>query len=187
MGVYSDASLLLNAVKLLAALDFQRDRDGAQSNLTLFASFAKSCRQDVLGLPSSIVTDIAAEDATEASLLLHLWLCSAYFSMQNLLAQNLQLVVQAANRNSVAQEAVNEFALAREQYLAEVQQHFALPAIQQKNFLDIVMGVFQAACLQLEHDHAGLIHTDKENSRVLNNRQVTIADLFISHAFHQLV
>ena len=89
VGVYSDAAVLLNAVKLLAALDFQRDRDAAQSSLTLFASFAKSCRQDVLGLPSSIVSDIAAEDASEASLLLKLLhFCSSACSLQLLSAHH---------------------------------------------------------------------------------------------------
>lgn len=77
---------------------------------------------------------------------------------------------QEASQHSAIQEEQHEVAAAKEAYLAEEQQRFVLPATQQKAFLNTVMDVFQAACLQLEHDHAGLIDADKENSRVLNNR-----------------
>lgn len=50
VGVYSDTTVLLNVVKHLASVDFQRDRDAAQGALSVLSSFAKSCRQDVLGL-----------------------------------------------------------------------------------------------------------------------------------------
>ena len=42
----------MNAVKAMAAVDFQRDREAAQAALSLLASFAKGGRQDLLGLSS---------------------------------------------------------------------------------------------------------------------------------------
>ena len=68
VGVYTDSSVLLHAVKSLAALDFHRDRDGAQSALTLIASFAKSCRQDVLGLPNNHIPAVALEERLQVCL-----------------------------------------------------------------------------------------------------------------------
>ena len=78
--------------------------------------------------------------------------------------------IQETSQPLVAENAQSDFTAAKAEYLAELQQHFVLPATQQKQFLDAVVGVFQAACIQLENDHTGLIDADKENSRVLNNR-----------------
>lgn len=47
-----------------------------------------------------------------------------------------------------------------------------LPSAKQLDFCLTVARVFGTACQQLESDHKGLIDADKENSRVLNNRQV---------------
>ena len=82
--------------------------------------------------------------------------------------------VQDTCESAAAGNAQNELAAARAAYLAEAQQRFVLPAAQQQEFRQTVMYTFQAACQQLEHDHDGLIEADKENSRVLNNRQVLL-------------
>jgi len=65
VGVYTDVALLLSAVKSLASIDFHRDREAAQAALTLLASFAKNCRQDVLGLPNQTFPALSVGDADE--------------------------------------------------------------------------------------------------------------------------
>ena len=65
MGVYADTTILLNVVKQLAAVDFQRDRDAAQGALSVLASFAKGCRQDVLGLGAQTLPAMSAQDAQQ--------------------------------------------------------------------------------------------------------------------------
>lgn len=67
VGVYSDASVLLGVVKHLAVFDFQRDRDVAQGSLSVLASFAKSCRQDVLGLGQQLLPALTAGEPDQAS------------------------------------------------------------------------------------------------------------------------
>ena len=67
VGVYSDASVLLGVVKHLAVFDFQRDRDAAQASLSVLASFAKSCRQDVLGLGQQLLPALIVGEADQAS------------------------------------------------------------------------------------------------------------------------
>jgi len=64
------------------------------------------------------------------------------------------------------------FATAKAEYLAETEQRFVLPSAKQQDFCLTVARAFGTACQQLESDHKGLIDADKENSRVLNNRQV---------------
>ncbi|KAA6426413.1 MAG: hypothetical protein FRX49_03524 [Trebouxia sp. A1-2] len=65
VGVYTDAAVLLTAVKSLASVDFHRDRETAQSALSLLASFAKSCREDILGLPNQAFSALSLQDADE--------------------------------------------------------------------------------------------------------------------------
>ncbi len=65
VGVYTDAAVLLTAVKSLASVDFHRDREAAQSALSLLASFAKSCREDILGLPNQAFSALSLQDADE--------------------------------------------------------------------------------------------------------------------------
>ena len=65
LGVYTDAAVLLSAVKSLASVDFQRDREAAQGALSLIASFAKSCRHDLLGLPNQAPPALSVGDAEE--------------------------------------------------------------------------------------------------------------------------
>jgi hypothetical protein len=65
VGVYTDAAVLLTAVKSLASVDFHRDREAAQSALALLASFAKSCREDILGLPNEAFSALSLQDADE--------------------------------------------------------------------------------------------------------------------------
>ena len=78
--------------------------------------------------------------------------------------------MQADSGSAAVMNAKQAYAAAKEIYLEEAQQHFRLPAAQQQELQQIVTSVFQAACRQLEQDHAALIDVDKENSRVLNNR-----------------
>lgn len=65
VGVYTDAAVLLTAVKSLASVDFHRDREAAQSALSLLASFAKSCREDILGLQNQAFSALSLQDADE--------------------------------------------------------------------------------------------------------------------------
>ena len=58
VGLYSEDTALLAAVKSLADPDFARDRDRALMVLLLLGHFAKGCREELLGL--------AAKDATAA-------------------------------------------------------------------------------------------------------------------------
>lgn len=60
---------------------------------------------------------------------------------------------------------------AQASYTAELQQRFALASSQQLLFRQIMFTVYDSACQQLERDHAALLAADRENSRVLNNRQ----------------
>lgn len=60
---------------------------------------------------------------------------------------------------------------ARASYTAELRRRFALPSSQQLAFRHSIYTLFDSACQQLERDHAALIDADRENSRVLNNRQ----------------
>lgn len=73
---------------------------------------------------------------------------------------------------STAKGGHNAFATAKAEYLAETEQRFVLSSAKQQDFCLTVAKVFGTACQQLEVDHKGLIDADKENSRVLNNRQV---------------
>jgi len=73
---------------------------------------------------------------------------------------------------STAKGGHDVFATAKAEYLAETEQRFVLPSAKQQDFCQTVARVFGTACQQLESDHKGLIDADKENSRVLNNRQV---------------
>lgn len=82
--------------------------------------------------------------------------------------------MQAASDAATAFAARQSFADAKQTYLEEAKLRFNLPAAQQQELQVIVNAVFQAACRQLEHDHQGLLESDKENSRVLNNRQVLL-------------
>ncbi len=72
---------------------------------------------------------------------------------------------------STAKGGHDAFATAKAEYLAEIEQRFVLPSAKQQDFCLTVARVFGTACQQLELDHKGLIDADKENSRVLNNRQ----------------
>lgn len=65
VGFYSDAAILLNAVKALASVEFHRDKEAAQSALSLLASFAKGCREDILGLPNATFPALLMGDADE--------------------------------------------------------------------------------------------------------------------------
>lgn len=82
--------------------------------------------------------------------------------------------MQEVDGSSAAKEAQTAFAAAKADYLAEVQQRFVLPSAQQQHMCQVVTGVFETAYQQLELDHKSLIDADKENSRVLNNRQVLL-------------
>lgn len=88
--------------------------------------------------------------------------------------------MQAANDSAAVTEARKDFAAAKQTYLEEAKLRYQLPVPQQQELHHIICTVFQTACRQLEHDHEGLIESDKENSRVLNNRQVLIAVLSCS-------
>lgn len=57
----------MNAVKVMAAVDFQRDKEAAQAALSLLASFAKGGRQELLGLPSSMLSALSLEDIDQVS------------------------------------------------------------------------------------------------------------------------
>ena len=80
--------------------------------------------------------------------------------------------MQAADDSAAVLEARKAFAVAKQMYMEEAQLRFTMPAAQQQELHQLILTVFQAACKQLEQDHAGLIEVDKENARVLNNRQV---------------
>lgn len=67
VGVYSDTAVLLNVVKHLAALDYRRDRDAAQGALSVLASFAKGCRQDVLGLGQPVLPALSPQTAEQVT------------------------------------------------------------------------------------------------------------------------
>ena len=79
--------------------------------------------------------------------------------------------MQAADDSAAVLEASKAFAAAKQMYMEEGQLRFTMPAAQQQELHQLILTVFQAACKQLEQDHAGLIEVDKENARVLNNRQ----------------
>ena len=70
VGVYQDAAVVVNAVKALASVDFVRDKEAAQTAVSLLASFAKSGRQDVLGLSSSKLSALSVEDNDEVTAVL---------------------------------------------------------------------------------------------------------------------
>ena len=55
----------MNAVKALASVDFVRDKEAAQTAVSLLATFAKSGRQDVLGLSSSKLPALSIEETDE--------------------------------------------------------------------------------------------------------------------------
>ncbi|KAL0026394.1 hypothetical protein WJX79_005678 [Trebouxia sp. C0005] len=151
VGVYTDAAVLLTAVKSLASVDFHRDRETAQSALSLLASFAKSCREDILGLPNQAFSALSLQDADERV------------------------------DGSTAKGGHNAFATAKAEYLAETEQRFVLSSAKQQDFCLTVAKVFGTACQQLEVDHKGLIDADKENSRVLNNRGELPDDMSASY------
>ena len=70
VGVYQDAAVVVNAVKALASVDFVRDKEAAQTAVSLLASFAKSGRQDVLGLLSSKLPALSIEETDEVTTVL---------------------------------------------------------------------------------------------------------------------
>lgn len=82
------------------------------------------------------------------------------------------LILQEVDGSTATKGGHDAFATAKAEYLAETEQRFVLPSAKQKDFCLTVEKVFETACQQLELDHKGLIDADKENSRVLNNRQV---------------
>ncbi|DBA81963.1 TPA: hypothetical protein ACH3X1_007672 [Trebouxia sp. C0004] len=141
VGVYTDAAVLLTAVKSLASIDFLRDREAAQSALSLLATFAKSCREDVLGLQNQAFSALSLQDADEEN-----------------------------DASTATKGGHDALATAKDEYLAESEQRFVLPSAKQQDFCLTVAKVFGTACQQLELDHKGLIDADKENARVLNNR-----------------
>lgn len=67
VGVYQDTAVIVNAVKTLASVDFVRDKDATQAAVSLLASFAKSGRQDVLGLASPMLSALSLEDSAEVT------------------------------------------------------------------------------------------------------------------------
>lgn len=79
--------------------------------------------------------------------------------------------MQGADDSAAFMEARKAFAAAKQTYMEEAQLRFRMPDAQQQEVHQVILTVFQAACKQLEQDHAGLIEVDKENARVLNNRQ----------------
>ena len=70
MGVYQDSAAVVNAVKTLASVDFVRDKEAAQASVSLLAGFAKSGKQDVLGLSSPMLADLSLEDSDEVTVAL---------------------------------------------------------------------------------------------------------------------
>ena len=82
--------------------------------------------------------------------------------------------MQAINDDAAVTQARQDLTAAQETHTEEAKLRFELPAAQQQELQHIVSTVFQTACQQLERDHEGLIDSDKENSRVLNNRQVLV-------------
>ena len=168
VGVYTDAAVLLTAVKSLASVDFHRDRETAQSALSLLASFAKSCREDILGLPNQAFSALSLQDVDEV-----LTLCAVTYAHAScmILNQLVNILILQEIDGSTA-KGKHAFATAKAEYLAETEQRFVLPSAKQQDFCLTVARVFGTACQQLELDHKGLIDADKENSRVLNNRQV---------------
>ena len=84
------------------------------------------------------------------------------------------LHMQEADGSTAVKEAQIAFAAAKADYHAEVQQRFVLPSAQQQHMCQVVTSVFETAYQQLELDHKSLIDADKENSRVLNNRQALL-------------
>lgn len=60
-------------------------------------------------------------------------------------------------------------------YTLELQQRFTVPDNQQLLCRQIMFTVYHTSCQQLERDHAALLAADRENSRILNNRQVPLA------------
>ncbi|KAL3151997.1 hypothetical protein ABBQ32_001118 [Trebouxia sp. C0010 RCD-2024] len=77
---------------------------------------------------------------------------------------------EGADDSAAFMEARKAFAAAKQTYMEEAQLRFRMPDAQQQEVHQVILTVFQAACKQLEQDHAGLIEVDKENARVLNNR-----------------
>ena len=67
VGVYQDPAVVVNAVKTLASVDFARDKDAAQAALSLLASFAKGGRQDMLGVPGSMLSALSVEGSAEVT------------------------------------------------------------------------------------------------------------------------
>lgn len=65
VGLYQDTAVIVSAVKALASIDFVRDKEAAQTAVSLLAGFAKNGRQDVLGLSSSKLPALAIEDTDE--------------------------------------------------------------------------------------------------------------------------
>ena len=170
VGVYQDAAVVVNAVKALASVDFIRDKEAAQTAVSLLASFAKSGRQDVLGLSGFKLPALSVEDTDEVDCRLpglkhcdkHIYCCSH-------ITQH-SCNVQAYSDSAAVIKAKQAYFAAKETYLEEAQRHFKLPAAHQQELQQMFITVFQAACRQLEQDHAALIEVDQENSRVLNNR-----------------
>lgn len=81
------------------------------------------------------------------------------------------MTLQGADDSAAVSEARKAFAAAKQTYMEEAQLRFRMPDAQQQELHQVILTAFQAACKQLEQDHAGLIEVDKENARVLNNRQ----------------
>lgn len=65
VGVYQDMAVIVSAVKALASIDFVRDKEAAQTAVSLLAGFAKNGRQDVLGLSGSTLPALAIKDTDE--------------------------------------------------------------------------------------------------------------------------
>ena len=65
LGIAGDAKSLLKIVQALAVADFERDREGAQAALSILAAFARSGREEFLGLPPKLPT--SPELPSEAS------------------------------------------------------------------------------------------------------------------------
>lgn len=67
-------------------------------------------------------------------------------------------------------EAQAECQAAVQEYEAELQQQYTLPAEAQQQLRVAVERCFDAACAALEQRHAALQETEQENARVLNSR-----------------
>ena len=89
--------------------------------------------------------------------------------------------MQAADDSAAVIDARKACVAAKQTYMEEAQLRFKLPPAQQQELQQLILTVFQAACKQLEQDHAGLIEVDKENARVLNNRQAPFTTSCLLH------